>query len=258
MKNKFLQLATLISALWLYSTHASAGLLIQRPLYIGLDQGLVGHWTFDAQDMSGERAYDRSGNNNTGILTNGPARVSGKLGQALRFDGTTGIGIDNSANLGESSQITLSAWVKPGSFVHGANVIIGKAQVSPGNSWRLYIDNTKTLELEIFNNSSTLAFVISNSTHLFDDLGWHHVVAKYDGSTTYLYVDGVDVSSGASRSLTGSIFDSTIPVCIATQSNGSDCTVDTSRSFIGSIDDVRIYNRALTADEIKRLYNMGR
>src|SRR3989344_5969120 len=47
---------------------AHAGTILQRPLYIGLNQGLVGFWSFDAPDMAGVTAYDRSGQNNTGTL----------------------------------------------------------------------------------------------------------------------------------------------------------------------------------------------
>src|SRR3989344_1393365 len=46
--------------LW-FAPSAEAGLIVQRPLYIGLNSGLVGFWSFDQQDMAGERAYDRSG-----------------------------------------------------------------------------------------------------------------------------------------------------------------------------------------------------
>src|SRR3990167_6079208 len=71
--------------------------------------GLVGYWTFD--EGSGATAADSSGNNNTGTLVNGPSWTTGKIGQALSFDGVddlvTASGISNTP-----SAFTLSAWIK--------------------------------------------------------------------------------------------------------------------------------------------------
>ena len=79
--------AILLLALWLPKT-VEAGFIIQRPLYIGLTNGLVGSWTFDGPDMAVDTAFDRSGQGNNGTLTNGPTRTEGKIGQALNFDGS--------------------------------------------------------------------------------------------------------------------------------------------------------------------------
>src|SRR3989344_3799358 len=74
---------------------ANAGLIVKAPPYIGLNEGLVGFWSFDGPDMSQSAnnvwALDRSGNNNNGVLKNmatSSARKAGKIGQALDFDGS--------------------------------------------------------------------------------------------------------------------------------------------------------------------------
>ena len=69
--------------------YAEAGLMVNRTLYLGLTNDLVGHWTFDGPHMggAGTTATDISGQGNHGTLTNGPVRAAGKLGQALEFDG---------------------------------------------------------------------------------------------------------------------------------------------------------------------------
>ncbi|MHC4253649.1 MAG: LamG domain-containing protein, partial [Planctomycetota bacterium] len=75
---------------------------------------------------------------------------------------------------------------------------------------------------------------------------WHHVAGVYDGERSYLYVDG---QLDASRGATGSINTGTHPVCIghnAEQSRGG-------RNSLGTVDDVRVYKRALSADEVKAL-----
>ena len=78
----------------------SAAIIIQRPLYIGLTNGLVGNWTFNGPDMNATKALDTSGQGNHGALTNGPARAAGKVGQALSFDA-----VDDFVSVPNSSSI---------------------------------------------------------------------------------------------------------------------------------------------------------
>ena len=99
--------------IFLLPSAADAGFLINRPLYIGLTDGLVGYWSFNGADIAADTAYDRSGNANNGTLTNGPVRTEGKIGQALSFDGT-----DDYVNLGDmtptegQSTLTWAFWTK--------------------------------------------------------------------------------------------------------------------------------------------------
>jgi hypothetical protein len=104
--------------LWAAPAHAS--LLIRPPLYIGLNSGLVGFWSFNQGNMAGTVAYDSSGNGNNGTLTNGPTRTIGKIGQSLTFNGAS----DQYVNAGSASSLddietqggggfTLSAWIYP-------------------------------------------------------------------------------------------------------------------------------------------------
>ncbi len=68
IENWKLKIILLASACLLSAGYVDAGLIVQRPLYIGLDSGLVGYWSFDGPDMSGNTAYDRSGQGNNGTL----------------------------------------------------------------------------------------------------------------------------------------------------------------------------------------------
>src|SRR3989337_2906315 len=91
---------------------AAAALLINRPLYIGLNSGLVGYWSFDGPDMANVTAYDRSGNANNGTLTNGPTRAVGRIGQGLSFDGSNDyVSFGNASSLNPATAITISAWI---------------------------------------------------------------------------------------------------------------------------------------------------
>jgi hypothetical protein len=225
-----------------------------------LTKGLVGYWTFDGKDigLSGTRAKDLSGNNNHGTLTNGPARIEGKVGQALNFNGTsTYINAGHNASLGNLGPSTYSAWIYPRSFGGGGTgKIISK---NDGNDKFAFgvdnIDVTAGLEVFILGTGANIdAFTSNNAINLNR---WQFVTAVYNGSTNAsgvsFYVNGVLVSHGGSETNLGTprIDDSTIDLKIGDIGDGS-------RVFDGLIDDVRIYNRALSAGEVNKLYQMGR
>src|SRR3989338_5345117 len=98
---------------------ANAGFIVKAPPYIGLQEGLVGFWSFDGPDMSQSTnnvwALDRSGQGNNGQLTNmatSSARKIGKIGQALDFDG-----VDDYVNVPDATSLdvdsfTISTWAK--------------------------------------------------------------------------------------------------------------------------------------------------
>jgi hypothetical protein len=81
-----LALASIVLVAGCFARPADAGLIVHRPLYLGLERGLVGYWSFNGSTVVGTRAYDESGQGNDGTLTgaNGvPVRTAGKLGQAV-------------------------------------------------------------------------------------------------------------------------------------------------------------------------------
>ncbi len=248
---------------------AHAALIIQHPNYTGLNNGLVGYWSFNDPDMSGNTAYDRSGNNNNGTLTgaNGlPVRTIGKIGQALSFDGgPTVVNAGSATNLDDLGPITVSAWIFPKSMGGGSlGRIATKANVNAG-SWTFIAQgpasncSVTTANLAIaFNKFNTGGTSYSCRTTVDNSITlntWQHVVATWDGTSggsgVHIFVNGVETSYQSTTG-SGSIgSDNTYDFLIGNR-------VDGIRGFDGSIDDVRIYSRALSADEIKRLYNLGR
>ena len=212
---------------------AMAGTIIKSPAYLGLQNGLVGCWTFDG---SYDKAPDCSGNNNTGTLTNGPKQVVGRLGQALSFDGVNDyVTMGNAASLNALPAITISAWVKRGSNSFGAVAgkyggggflyYVGSAGVKP----RLYIDGGSV-----------------DATNFISSSKWEHVVVTYNQATVSHYLNGLSNGSGALAN--GPI-----------NGNASAFLIGqwVTENWNGSLDDVRIYNRALGATEIARLYKIG-
>ncbi|MEZ4156368.1 MAG: LamG domain-containing protein [Candidatus Paceibacterota bacterium] len=212
----------------------------------GVTDGLVGHWTFDGQDLTTTTSTDRSGNGNDGILQNDVKPAIGKLGQGLKFDGLNNyVRIPNSASL-NPSYITVAAWIKTdatGTYQQ----IIDKDNTSDKRVWQFRVTNSNKVEFIPF-NASTNGSKVGDIT--VTDGVWHHVAGTWDGSDIKVYIDGVQDGSGSSFS--GSLrTGQTNNIAIGQLSGGQ------GNTFNGTIDDARIYNRALSASEIDQLYKLG-
>jgi len=222
-----------------------------------LGSGIVGHWTFDGKDTTTTTALDRSGQNNTGTFT-GFTRATnakaGKLGQGMSFDGTNDY-VDMGDVLDQTGSFTLSAWVKRAgdSITGNASTIIGKEMVSSAQFAFEIIDTGQT-------NPNTVRFITFGlatnnlySTQTITNGQWYHIVATFDSSsiTQKIYIDGVQ---NATQTTTGTMTANSNTLKIG-YSQG---TGDSSNYFNGNIDDVRVYNRALSPSEVKQLYLMGK
>ena len=213
-----------------------------------LTNGLVGHWTFDGKDIYGTTALDKTSNNNRGTLTNGPAVTLGKIGQALDFVSAStqyvslGTGINPNA-------VTYSAWIKATSFPNAYNTIISRSNGSTVYS-QYFIKSTGKVAVFVRSGGGSDISYNGTGSNTLTAGNWYHVAFTYD-STSGLkgYVNGsIDGTAAANGAI--SITATNIRI-------GSDPGI-ASREWNGIIDDVRIYNRALSADEVYQLYNMGR
>ena len=215
--------------------------------------GLVGHWTFDGANMKGVgvggTAYDSSGQNNNGILSNpAPTQTEGKLGQALNFDGTGGtrwVSVLNNASLNVSSVATISAWFKLNSIPAGGlyQRIVDRGEGSEG--YYIAVDGNKP-RYRFFIGSNTYGGD-GNATLVANQ--WYHAVITFDGTNCKYYLNGA--SDLTSDGQTGSLSGATWKLGIGRTSDG------TGNGFPGSIDDVRVYSRALSAGEVGDLYRGG-
>jgi hypothetical protein len=237
-----------------------------------LGTGLVGYWSFDGADMNATKALDQSGNANNGTLTNGPTRAKGKLGQGLSFDGVNDyVAVSDGTPIQTLGPLTYSAWIRPSSFGGASKGRIVQKNVSGSSLGNrlLSINNSDiTKGLSFTARFSSLPVQNYSSNNVITLNTWQHVVVTWDGTTdrTHInyYVNGVltgrqDGPDGQDGS--GSVnSDAGCAILIGAQGGGgSDCNLtDGTRQFDGQIDDVRVYNRALTAQEVNRLYNMGR
>jgi len=196
--------------------------------------GLVGAWSFNAG--SGTTAADASGRGNHGTLNGATWTQSGQLGSALLFDGVNDrVDIPDSPSLGLAAGMTLEAWVRPTTTTGWRSVLVKER---PGGwVYSLYSSDAGNRPSSYLRLKSDVGLVGPAALPVGT---WSHVATTYDGTTHRLYLNGTQVAS-VNRS--GKIGTSPKPLRIGGNSVFGEW-------FSGAIDEVRIYNRALTAAEI--------
>jgi len=211
--------------------------------------GLVGYWSFDDGTAS-----DNSGNGNNGTLINNPAVVAGKSGQALSFDG--GSQYVNVGNVldPKSSDLSIFAWVKT-TQAGGLNMLISKrnSSVATNPGYQLFQNGSGTLSFTFGNGASSRVRVDSTAPRI-NDGNWHLVGVVYTRAANgVIYVDGVPATggSGSITSQSGFVANS-LPLRF-----GLEDQTNQAFHWNGAIDQVRIYNRALSAQEVSDIYNAG-
>ena len=230
----------------------SLGLVSAATVSADPGPGIVGLWHFD-EGSGVVTVADSSGNAFDGTVYGATTGEPGKFGNALSFDGSgdyvdCGIAVDNTITTG----VTLEAWIKPALKQNGGIIsndyTLGNKKGYDFFLWaahdtygRLYID---------FGSGSAVGrtWWAIPSSDWYDQ--WHHVAATWDGSDIRLYVDGSQVATVAfggtysdpgKATLIGGINYGTLPYC----------------SFNGLIDEVRIWNEALSGTEIAYSYSLG-
>lgn len=212
----------------------------QPPRLSDQNSGLVGHWTFDGNTLA-QNAADSSGQGNTGYLLNFNATttVSGKIGQALFFDGSNDeVQIPGGPTL--SADATIAGWFYWDSTDSDIASLV--RDNTSANGWILAYGSSGTINFRA--GGSNFNTGISTST---TKDRWAHYAFTKSGSTVAYYIDGVLVYTGSGASATASA----LPWHI--MKNGTAA----GQYLKGKADDVRIYTRPLSAAEIKQLYDVG-
>ncbi|MBP7053601.1 MAG: hypothetical protein KBE65_21535 [Phycisphaerae bacterium] len=197
------------------------------------DPNLVGHWKLDGN------AND-SGGANHGTLVGFPAWVNdAERGWCLDLSGDGDyLDVGDDPSLTFTERITIACWIAVRAFDRNWNAIVTK-----GDDWVLARtrDDNRIAFLCLGLAGGGWPEVYSNDVN---DGAWHHIGGVYDGSQLCMYQDGSCVDS---KSLAGSINSNWRTVLIGENGQVS------GRYWNGLIDDVRIYNRPLSADEIGTL-----
>ncbi len=199
---------------------------------------------------TGNSVEDTSGNSRDGVAINSPSVVAGKLNNCFYFNGNNYVNCGDIANFERTDSFSLECWFKTSSGLQSLIARIGSTP--PYQGWKLDIGNTGVVRFYLINSSVNLISVYVNQN--YSDNVWHHCVITYDGSSSalgiHIYMDEIDKGLTInSNSLTGTI--QTSYICSISSMNGG------IYYFNGLIDEVLIYDKELTQEEVTYKYNSG-
>jgi hypothetical protein len=210
------------------ATSSNAFLVVTNPVCTSAPAGLVGWW-------QGEGASVDAVGGTPATLVGNTAVVAGKVGQAYSFDGNgDAVAVGNPVAL-QLQNLTIEAWIRRGTTTAGG-VLFGYG--NGGYALGLQTDGHPFLT-QVGISQVTASFVVG-------DTNWHHVAMTKTGTNVVFYLDG-DVFPAASSF--GSVFQFNTPAAIGARGD------DFSSGFLGSIDELSIFNRALSSTEVQALYN---
>jgi hypothetical protein len=204
--------------------------------------GLVAAYGFN--EGSGGTLVDLSGNHLNGTIVGATWTSAGKYGNALSFDGQSNyVDLGNPTALRLSGSLTLEAWVKATATPPDDGQIVSK---SDGPGWQLKTSpdtGVHTFGAKVTSTSGAPTWRYSTTVRSLDT--WYHVASVYDASaqTLSVYVNGVPDNGVLRGTVPSSEIDRTVNVNIGRRTGGY--------YFAGIIDEVRIYNRALSQSEVQ-------
>ncbi len=222
---------------------ASAWYADSAEAQVAVTDGLVSFWTFDKADIDGDTVKDIVGPND-GKMQGDVKIVPGKINDALEFDGVDSYvdcGSDESLNLTEA--LTIELWMKPNSDGEGGNNAGPLCRAVAGGSWnwQLRYNAPGSFMGFQFNGAPGGSVWVSVQENL-PHSEWYHIVGTFDGSDIVCYLNGEEKDRGSIGGINGSADNFFI---------AQDGWVNI---FDGVVDEVRIYNRALTENEINQNY----
>jgi hypothetical protein len=199
--------------------------------------GLVAAYGFN--EGSGAAAADASGNKNAGTMTGGAWSSAGRFGSAVSFDGKPSwVTIPDAPSLRLTNGMTLEAWVKPSDPEHWRTVLL--KETGDGMSYGMYGFANSGKPPAVYGSVSGADRSAGGAQALPTGV-WSHLAGTFDGSTFRLYVNGDVVGTEEAG---GSLAASSSPLRIGGNSVWGEY-------FAGLIDEVRVYNRALSPTEIQ-------
>jgi hypothetical protein len=231
---------------WIYVNVTANDSANNISTFIDLDDSLVSWWRFDDLNGTGHPT-DYVGRNNGTVVGNARQVTNGYFGRGFEFDGSgeasDSIRISHSSSLTMNDDITISAWVKPNSFA-GDPMVVAHNNDAYANTMLYYFDSAGRLKNIIGTETDTSAYAISTGE-------WSHVAWVFDdsGNRIYYYING---TSKDSDSKTSNPSYSNGYWWIGAECDGAPCP--DGNYFNGTIDDVMIFNRSLSAEEIAALY----
>jgi len=198
--------------------------------------GLVLYYALD--EGSGAVATDASGSGNNGTIEGEPAWIPGASGTALGFDGSRDYVTSGNSLLSDLTGFTIACWLKGDLSLGNRSGLVGQNDcveygVVSSNTIQIYTSGGGTVDLEWPYDA---------------DADWHHIVAVGDGQAITMYLDGKPAITGGAA-ITDTYGTSTFPINIG----GGGVFDATDNWFTGDVDEIYIYQRALSPAEVAGL-----
>ena len=208
--------------------------------------GLVAAYGFN--EGTGAISSDASGNSNTATLNTATWRTQGKFGNALSFNGTSKVTVPDAPSLDLTTGMTLEAWVYPTVAGGGEWPTIMMKEAPPGLPYTFaYVLYGKvwspTGPVRPGMRTFTTAGQAVSGGSVLPANTWSHFAGTYDGTTLRVYINGTQVASLAA---TGALVNSSGLLSIGGN------LVSSIEYFTGRLDEIRLYNRALSVSEIQQ------
>ncbi len=207
--------------------------------------GLIGHWPLD--EFDGNIAFDAAGDN-AGMLDGDPARVEGRYGGALQFNGTTDrVLLGDLVDFTTVGSISMAAWVRWDGEGSSTQNIIAQGFTDPAPGSELFLRVSREKERVEYQGGHFAPPSDVRRVRVFPvAVGeWVHLALTHDGGSWRFHLNGDEDRIAASNDEDWRLFDSSW--AIGGRSGGG------QRYFSGTIDDVRVYDRELTEDELRSL-----
>ena len=200
------------------------------------EESMILYMSFDTVD--GKNTIDHSKYGNNGEMAGAPEHVDGKFGKALQFDGQNDwVEIPHDDSLTVDKDFTVMAWINP-ERITGPNDAQWQGILAKSNNPRSYSfyteRNSNCLHLSVGGGSVCQGDIVLNE--------WQHVVGQMEAGTHRYYINGENVGeSGGKQNPPGKADTATVVIAKTHEGN---------RQFLGLIDEVRIWNRALSEEEV--------
>ncbi|MEX2008337.1 MAG: LamG-like jellyroll fold domain-containing protein [Candidatus Spechtbacterales bacterium] len=208
----------------------------EQSLFNAVGYGAIGIWDFE--EGSGTTAGDRSGFENDGTISGATWVANDELGgYALQFNGSSSlVQVPNAPSLAATNTLTISAWIN-------AETPLRDFLSRAWNVWRVILNEGGANNVKVVQRIGISDVTTLSENNAIKPGKWQFIAYVYDGSTTQIYVDGK--KSGPAVAASGSVATSSSPVLIGGWN---------VRRFKGSIDNVRVFEEALSAQAVEKIY----
>lgn len=239
----------------------SLAFMVPHFAHADISTGEVGEWRFDTG--SGSVGFDTSGNGNNLTLVNGVTWVTGQIGPfAESLNGSSQYAQLPSSIFGSyptsgstnTYDLSFSAWFKTttAGVIFSQNDTTAPPSTPSGYVPAIYVDNSGAVRSSMFWHNDVSFQIVSPAT-TYADGNWHQVVDTYSSGVETLYIDGASVGSQTKAEFS---YNPSYNYLLGTSYNNgwSNLSLGGYQYFNGSLDDVRVYNRALSAGDVTQLF----